>query len=72
MLDEADFQFRAILTIQQIREIVGLIPDEWLVTDSPFGSVEEHREAYILFLDSRLKNSQIFVKEAQHARESLI
>lgn len=72
MLDEADFSSKGLLTSEQIREIVSLVPGEWLVEDSPFESVEEHREAYILFLESRVKHSHLFVKEAQHARESLI
>jgi len=72
LLDEVDSQYRSILTGNHISEIVSLVPDEWLGSDSPFQSVEEHREAYIFFLESRLKNSQLFVKEAQHARELLV
>jgi hypothetical protein len=72
LLDEVDSQYRSILTGNHIREIVSLVPDEWLGSDSPFQSVDEHREAYILFLESRLKHSQVFVKEAQHARELLV
>jgi hypothetical protein len=34
--------------------------------------VEEHRQVYIQFLETRLANSQIFVKEAQNARQALI
>ena len=35
-------------------------------------TVQENRDAYIQFLESRLKNSDLFVKEAQDARQSLI
>jgi hypothetical protein len=72
MLDEVNFEFRSILNEDHLRQIVGLVPEEWLIADSPFEAVEEHREAYILFLKSRLMHSDLFVKEAQHARESLI
>ena len=72
MLEEADLQYRDILTGEDIREIVSLIPDEWLDNNSPFHSNDEHREAYIHFLESRLTNSQYFVKEAQHARTLLV
>jgi hypothetical protein len=72
MLDEADYSFRRILSKDHIREIIGLIPEEWLIADSPFQTVEEHRDAYVLFLEARLKNSQHFLKEAQHARESFV
>jgi len=72
MLEEADLQYRSMLTGEDIREIVSLIPDEWLDNNSPFHSNDEHRKAYIHFLDSRLTNSQFFVKEAQHARTLLV
>jgi hypothetical protein len=51
---------------------VNLIPDEWLEGEEEFASVKEHREAYIEFLETRIAHSEIFVKEAQHARESII
>ncbi|WP_187264477.1 HipA family kinase [Pontibacter beigongshangensis] len=71
-LDTADAAARAILTPERIRAIVDLIPDEWLTGDSPFETVAEHREAYIHFLETRVVHSDIFVKAAQHARETLI
>ena len=69
-LDTVDSEFRPILTQQRIRSIVNLIPDEWLIDE--FESTEEHREAYVQFLLMRLANSNIFINEAKHARESLI
>ncbi|MEO5683873.1 MAG: HipA family kinase [Chitinophagaceae bacterium] len=68
-----DAKFRSILTEERIRSIVSLVPDEWLTGDaSPFKSTKEHREAYNRFLNLRIANSAIFVKEAQHAREIFI
>ena len=72
MLEEVDLQYRGMLTGEDIRQIVSLIPDEWLDNNSPFHSDDEHRKAYIHFLEARLTNSQFFVKEAQHARQALI
>jgi hypothetical protein len=71
-LTAADAKFRSILTAEKIRSIVSLVPDEWLLIDSPFTSAADHREAYIRFLTLRIANSAIFVKEAQHAREVFI
>jgi len=71
-LDEVNLSFRSLLTGERVRNIVSLIPDEWLNTDSHFANAQENREAYIQFLESRLKNSDLFVKEAQDARQSLI
>ena len=71
-LQDVDLLFHRMLSTERIREIVGLVPEEWLLADSPFASVDEHRKAYVHFLDSRLKNSDLFIKEAQDARELLI
>ncbi len=71
-LDDADSAFRAILTDELIKAIVALIPDDWLLRDAPFATVEEHRAAYVTFLTSRIARSAFFVKEAQHARAALI
>lgn len=64
-LDAADTHFRSILTGELIQHIVALVPEEWLLTGSPFTTVEEHRRAYCTFLTDRIANSSIFVKEAK-------
>ncbi|WAC13602.1 HipA family kinase [Dyadobacter pollutisoli] len=71
-LETVNTAFRAVLNESAIQSIVSLIPDEWLVTDSPFSSAEEHRNAYSKFLETRLSVSDVFIKGAQDARESLI
>ncbi|HZE83434.1 MAG TPA: HipA family kinase [Puia sp.] len=71
-LDRVDAAFRSVLGKEAIDHIVDLIPDEWLMVDAPFTSPDEHRQAYTRFLTTRIANSEIFVKEAQHARESII
>lgn len=71
-LDPVNQSFRAILTPQRIHAIVSLVPDEWLAADSPALRVPEKRDVYEQFLNTRLSTSDIFVKEAQHARQSLI
>jgi len=67
-LETVDAIFKTILSDEVIYSIVRLIPDEWLTVSSPFHTVEEHRNAYARFLINRIKHSEIFVKEAQHAR----
>lgn len=71
-LEQVDAEFRAILTTERIRAIVSLIPDDWLSGDNMFESIEAHREVYSRFLELRIAKSEIFVKEAQNARETLI
>jgi hypothetical protein len=71
-LQEVDVLSKNILTKEKIESIVALIPDEWLTDEPGFSSVNEHRDAYTQFLESRVAHSQFFVKEAQYARESVI
>lgn len=71
-LDKVDQSCKAILSKEFIRQVISLIPAEWLENEPAFQSVDEHREAYIEFLNTRIAHSQIFVKEAKHARESII
>jgi len=71
-LESVAATFKTLLTDKFIASVVSLIPDDWLVKDSPFLTADEHRDAYVTYLTSRKANADIFVKEAQHARESLI
>jgi len=71
-LEAVDETFHSVLSNELIRSIVNLIPDEWLPVDTFFESTAEHRQAYVQFLETRLANSNIFVKEAQYAAKSLI
>jgi hypothetical protein len=70
-LDEVDTTFRNVLTDESIASVVSLIPDEWLNDDSN-ESPENKRDLYKKFLQKRLEASDIFVKEANNAREALI
>jgi hypothetical protein len=71
-LEEVDAEFRAILTPEKIKAIVAVVPDAWLASGSEEETAEERRQVYAQFLTSRIATSEIFVKEAQNARKSLI
>lgn len=71
-LEEVDAEFKAILTEDALRGIVGLLPDEWLQWEGNDLSPAEIREVYAQFLLVRLQNSEIFIKQATHARQALI
>lgn len=64
-------EFKAILTPAFINGVLNLIPDEWLNEDV-FTSSKAQRAAYAQFLNTRIANSEIFVKEAQNAKQALI
>ena len=67
-LNEIDAKFHKILTTEKIREIVELIPDDWLHWADSELNPQEIRDVYFEFLTRRLAHSEIFVKEAIHAR----
>lgn len=69
-LKEANEKNKCKLSHAMINSIAGLIPDEWLTDEPAFESIEEHRQAYVTFLTTRLEHSDFFVNEAIHARES--
>jgi hypothetical protein len=71
-LETVDKEMHSLLTEDTIRAIIALVPEEWLLADSPFESTELHREAYVQFLIKRLEHSSLFIKEAQNAQEGLI
>jgi hypothetical protein len=67
-LDEVNAAFRSRLSTDVISSLVAMIPDDWLLNDSPFETIEAHRDAYVAYLDARLLASETFVKGAQDAR----
>lgn len=71
-LEKTDKEAVAVLTPELIEAIVALIPDEWLLPGEENISATERRKVYAEFLITRINQSGIFVKEAEHARESLI
>lgn len=71
-LDAVDDAFRTVLTNECIDAILSLVPEEWLVNEQAFHSTADHRRAYAQYLKTRILHSEIFVKEAQHARERII
>lgn len=71
-LDAADQRGRKVLTPATIDKIVSLIPADWLNHGSALVDPEDARQVYRQFLNYRVATSETFLKEAQHARKSLI
>ncbi len=72
MLDEADAEAHRRLTPELLCGIVDAVPDEWLVHDGSDASQEEILDVYRQFLCGRFQQSQIFLKQAKDARQTLI
>ena len=71
-LDTVDTTFKTLLTKERIQAVMELIPSEWLAENTFNATGEEMKNIYVQFLVTRIQSSDIFVKEAQHARASLI
>lgn len=69
-LETVNTSLLSILTPDHIRSIVSLIPDEWATI--AFGNADEARNMYEQFILNRLSITETLIKEAQHARETLI
>ncbi|MCU0546021.1 MAG: aminotransferase class I and II [Oscillatoriaceae cyanobacterium Prado104] len=67
-LQAVDSKLTELLASDTIDRILQLIPDLWLVENSPFSTCSEHREAYLNYLLNRLKSPQFFLEEALRAR----
>jgi hypothetical protein len=72
LLKETDAIFKEILTDEVLQSIVNLIPMEWLEWEDSDETPEAIRDVYFQFLSIRLNHSEIFINEAQNARETLI
>lgn len=68
MLDEADEFAHIVLTDTLLREIVNLIPDDWVKWRHTNKCPDEVREIYYNFLTKRLSNSAIFLNSIKDAR----
>lgn len=67
-LKVADETMTAVLTEDVIKEIVDLVPDDWMKDNSPFSTPVENRRAYVDYLTRRLDEPRNFVEEAIRVR----
>ncbi len=70
-ISEAGNSLKAKITNGMIRELVSLIPEEWLAGEALFSATEIHRERYVQFFERRLAISHLFEEEAIRARNEL-
>jgi hypothetical protein len=67
-----DIAFRKLLTKEILQDMVNYIPEDWLHWEDTEQTPDEIRAVYFQFLWTRLNHSEIFINEAQNAREKLI
>ncbi len=68
-LSAVDLRLRQLLTPEVIGQIVDLLPDEWLEWEENELTPKEIRNVYKEFLTLRLARTDLFVKEAEDARQ---
>jgi hypothetical protein len=51
-----------------IKQVVDLVPDDWMKDGSPFSTTAENRQAYVDYLTTRLEEPRTWVEEAVRAR----
>ena len=71
-MEEADRICRELITENKIREIVQLIPDEWLQWELQDETPEQLRTVYFTFLSTRLNYSNQFIQTVKDAAETSI
>ena len=69
---EVNTEFTSKLNDTILKEIVNQIPEDWLQWEDGAIAPEEIKEVYFQFLSIRLSNSNLFLKQAQDARKTLI
>lgn len=68
LLDEADAFAHKMLSPEIFREIVDLLPEDWLQWEDAEETPAEIRDIYWQFLVTRLENATVFLKQAKDAR----
>lgn len=67
-IPEAAQEIKTLYKVDLVKEIVDAIPDDWLTHESDPLGIQEQREAYVTFIDSRFNNLDALQKEAEDAR----
>ena len=67
-IEKADQEMTAVITEDVIRDVLDLVPEDWMNDNSPFSTTAEHRQAYVEYLTRRLEQPRNFVEEAICAR----
>lgn len=63
-----DESMTALITQDEIKRIVDLVPDDWMDHHAPFATIAENRQAYVDYLTRRLEAPRYFVEEIIRGR----
>jgi hypothetical protein len=71
-LGPVDAELSARVTPELVREVLALVPDEWLAQDEAFGTPGAVRDAYEGFFAARLAGPRTWVDELEAARAARV
>ena len=69
-IEAADARLSPLVTDEVLRDLVGLVPDDWLGVDAVVGPPEAQRAAYVGYLGERIGARAAFVEMAEGARRA--
>ncbi|MNT79154.1 hypothetical protein D3C72_2184600 [compost metagenome] len=67
-----DKQYRSLLTEEVIRNLVDIVPSEWLIDESRDLTAADAREVYVSFFMKRLAYADHFLNQIKDARKHII
>ena len=63
-------RYKAFFSQENIRQILNIVPDEWLEDEGRNLSPDDVRDVYVQFLTARVAQSEVFIKQIEHEREN--
>ncbi len=69
---QADAALAPLLTEETLREVVELVPDEWLQDELSFEGPQEVRSAYVDYLSARLAEPRTWMRALEDVREQAV
>lgn len=72
LLSQASEEIRASVTLENIENIVSLVPDDWLFEADDTLTPQERKDVYGEFLSTKLSNIDLLAKEADDARKASV
>ena len=67
-IETADEAMTKSINEEVIKQVVDLVPDDWMKDGSPFSTTGENTQAYVDYLTTRLEEPRKWVEEAIRAR----
>lgn len=67
-LDRVNAEMKTLITEEMVREVVEMIPEEWILASRDTETAEEAKDTYQEFLWRRFQHSDVFVNGAKNAR----